>query len=119
MTKTAALEREVFFDIGERLDKLLLNVAIVLPPPKITQQQALDALCNDDSPEGLKTLARLLADIEPLLTFLESELVPALADGANDLEAITKRETLQRQEEPKTESPKSEPAKPETEKPAA
>ena len=47
MTETAALKREVCFDIGERLDKLLLNVAIVLPPPKITQQQAVGVSCKD------------------------------------------------------------------------
>ena len=63
MSESTAIKREIFFDIGERLDKLLLNVAIVLPPPKITQQQALEALCDDNSPEGLKTLARLLADL--------------------------------------------------------
>ena len=57
--------------------------------------------------------------LEPLLTFLESELVPALADGASDLDSITKRETLKREEEPKGELPKSEPPKGGEEKPPA
>ena len=45
--------------------------------------------------------------------------MPALVDGAADLEAITKRETLQRQEEPPAAELKPEASKAETEKPAA
>ena len=55
MTEATAIKREVFLEISDRLDKLLSDVAIVLPPPKITQQQALQALCNDKSPEGLES----------------------------------------------------------------
>ena len=98
MSETATIKREVFFEIGDRLDKLLSDVAIVLPPPKITQQQALEALCDDNSPETLKTLARLLADLEPLLSFLEAELVPALVESNNDMNTISGRKALKREE---------------------
>ena len=51
-------------------------------------------------------------DLDPLLTFLESELVPALQDSANDLDSVIKREAIVRQDEPKGELPKSENEKP-------
>ena len=122
MTETAEIGterdklRSYLFDVSGRLDKVLVAAAPVLPKQKISQEQAVAILCRDHpNNEALKTLARLLADLDPLVAFLESELLPAIADGASDLDSVIKREAIVRDDK----EVKSEPSKPETEKPAA
>ena len=105
----AAMIEDVFA-VSDRLDALLKAAAAVLSHPKFDEGRVLATVAPGN--EGLRGALRILVAVEPLIQFCESELLPALVDGAADLEAITKRETLQREEEPKSEPPKSETEKP-------
>jgi len=80
MTETAAAsEREALVDrlgeIADRFERLLTDCAPVLSPPALKEESVSQMLGEKDS-----LASCILVRLEPLLSFIEAEIVPVIKD---------------------------------------
>jgi hypothetical protein len=76
MTREEAAE--ILQQIGDRLESVIKAAAPALPEPEYNYEEIFQAIFTEPNLNPLKPAARVILLVEPLVSFVESQILPII-----------------------------------------